>query len=710
MTTPNSPPPDAEAAFQEHGTQRHLGGWALRLLMGIALAFSLFQLAMAAFHPLSSLVMRALHVGFLLALSFVLYPALRRSDLSRLSLGDALLAATGFALACYQWVFEIDLIERAGDPTTLDLWVGVAMIALVFEAARRILGLALPSICALFLLYALAGEHLPGALAHRGYTVAQVVDQLGFGTEGIFGIPTLVSASYIFLFVLFGAFLEQAGMISLFNAIALGLVGHTKGGPAKVAVLSSALMGTVSGSGVANVLTTGQFTIPLMKRFGYSGVFAGAVEATASMGGQIMPPVMGAVAFIMAENLNVPYVEIVKAAAVPAILYYVTVFWMVHLEAGRKNLAGLSKAECPNAWQAIRNQWYLMLPLAGLVGMLLYGFTPMYSGMVGLSLCAVLILGSAVAARLSRQAFRYVFWLAVGLGAATLVQWGVYSVLATIAALALWCLCMQGGLRTLQLLRDSLIEGARQALPVGVACAIVGIIIGTLTLTGAATNFASYILQVGQSSMLLSLVLTMLICLVLGMGIPTIPNYIITSSIAAPALLELGVPLIVSHMFVFYFGIMADLTPPVALAAFAASSIAKESAMKIGFKAVQIAVAGFVVPFMAVYDPALMLQNNPSVLAVAYIVGKALLAITLWGAAAIGYLGAPLRAWERVWAVLAAVLLVVAVPLTDEIGIAAGVLLLLWHGWSLRRGGGTPVASPALPEAAPAPADAAPRP
>ncbi len=686
MQTPSSQTAPPEAVFQEHGTQRQLSGWALRLLMGVALAFSLFQLAMAAFHPLSSLVMRALHVGFLLALTFLLYPALRRgSDLSRLGRLDALLALAGFALASYQWVFEIDLIERAGDPTTTDMWVGVAMIALVFEAARRILGLALPTICALFLLYALFGQHLPDALAHRGYDLTQVVDQLGFGTEGIFGIPTLVSASYIFLFVLFGAFLEQAGMISLFNAVALGLVGHTKGGPAKVAVVSSALMGTVSGSGVANVLTTGQFTIPLMKRFGYSGVFAGAVEATASMGGQIMPPVMGAVAFIMAENLNVPYIEIVKAAAIPAILYYVTTFWMVHLEAGRKNLRGLSKEECPSAWGAIRAQWYLMLPLVGLVGMLLYGFTPMYSGMVGLSLCAVLILGSAVAARLSRQAFRYVFWLGVGLAAATLVQWGVYSVLGTIGVLALVCLRLQGGLRTLQLLRDSLIEGARQALPVGVACAIVGIIIGTLTLTGAATNFASYVLQVGQSSLLASLLLTMLICLVLGMGIPTIPNYIITSSIAAPALLELGVPLIVSHMFVFYFGIMADLTPPVALAAFAASSIAKESAMKIGFKAVQIAVAGFAVPFMAVYDPALMLQNDPTVLAVAYIVGKALLAIVLWGAAVIGYLGAPLRPWERLWAMAAAILLVVAVPLTDEIGIVGGLLLLGWHAWQCRR-------------------------
>ena len=679
MTNNVSPMNIEQETFSEHGAQRRPGGVALLILTGIALAFSIYQLSVAAFHPLSSLVMRALHVGFLLTLTFILFPMRKGGRLDRVAPGDWLLAGAAFLLACYQWVYEVELIQRAGDPSTLDLCVGTAMVLLVFEAARRILGLALPTICAVFLLYGLFGQYLPGDLAHRGYDFAQVVDQLAFGTEGLFGIPTMVSAMYIFLFVLFGAFLEHAGMINLFNSVALGFVGHTKGGAAKVAVVSSGLMGSISGSGVANVLTTGQFTIPLMKRFGYSGVFAGAVEATASMGGQIMPPVMGAVAFIMAENLNVPYIEIVKAALVPAILYYATVFWMVHLEAGRKNLDGLAKEDCPNPWRAMREQWYLILPLAGLVGMLFNGFTPMYSGMVGLALCAILILGAAVAARISGTAFRFVFWLAVGLGASLLIKWGVYPVLMVIAALVVLCLFVQGGRQTLTVMRNSLVDGAKQALPVGVACAIVGVIIGILTLTGAASNFAGFILKVGEDSLFISLLLTMLICLLLGMGIPTIPNYIITSSIAAPALLELGVPLIVSHMFVFYFGIMADLTPPVALAAFAASSVAKEPAMKIGIKAVQIAIAGFVVPFMAVYDNALMLQGDPSVLAVVYIVGKALLAITLWGAASIGYLRAPLSVWERIWAAAAAFMLVAALPLTDEIGFAACASFIGWH-------------------------------
>ncbi|WP_292933496.1 TRAP transporter permease [Noviherbaspirillum sp.] len=677
-------PADAEE-FQEHGVQRKLGGKTLKLIVAFSLLFSTYQLIVAAFSPLSSLVIRSLHVGFLLPLIFLLYPAFKGSKLSQVPWYDWLFAITGFALSFYHWIFEADLIVRAGDPSTADMVVGTIMVVMVFEAARRILGPALPIVCGTFLAYGMFGQYLPGVLAHRGYGFDQIVGQLYTGTEGIFGIPTMVSATYIFLFILFGAFLEHAGMINLFNSLALGLVGHAKGGPAKVAVISSGFMGTISGSGVANVLTVGQFTIPLMKRFGYTSVFAGAVEATASMGGQIMPPVMGAVAFIMAETLNVPYVEIVKAAVIPAVLYYCTAFWMVHLEAGRAGLSGLPKDQCPNPWRALKESWYLVLPLAALVGMLFHGFTPMFAGITGLALTAILILGASIAASLSKLAFRYVFWVAVGLAAATFTKWGIYPVLAVIAVLALGCLQVKGGMKTLHTIKMSLVDGAKQALPVGIACAIVGVIIGVLTLTGAASSFAGFILQVGETSLFLSLVLTMLVCLVLGMGIPTIPNYIITSSIAAPALLKLGVPLIVSHMFVFYFGIMADLTPPVALAAFAAASIAKDSPMKIGFKATQIAIAGFVIPYMAVYDPALMLQGQWTVPAVVYVVVKALLAITLWGAAAVGFLLTPLKPAERIVSAIAALMLVAAVPLTDEIGFAMTIAFFGWHVWQKRR-------------------------
>jgi TRAP transporter 4TM/12TM fusion protein len=291
-----------------------------------------------------------------------------------------------------------------------------------------------------------------------------------------------------------------------------------------------------------------------------------------------------------------------------------------------------------------------MLPLAALVAMLFHGFTPMFAGLTGLALTGVLILGTTVAAQFGQQAMRVVFWIGLGIVASFFVKFGIWVILGLIAALVLANVVAQGGRSTLAALRDSLIDGAKQAVPVGLACAIVGVIIGTLTLTGAATSFAGYILQVGEKSLFMSLVLTMIVCLILGMGIPTIPNYIITSSIAAPALLKLGVPLIVSHMFVFYFGIMADLTPPVALAAFAAASIARDSPMKIGMKATQIAAAGFVVPYMAVYDPALMLQPGADGVlhwgAAAYMLFKCLVAIGLWGAAAIGYLRARCMCWS----------------------------------------------------------------
>jgi len=674
----------AGEAFQQHGTRRTLADVSLTVMMAAALAFSSFQLLIAAFSPLSSLIARSLHVGFLLLLTYLVRPAFRRASTTAIPWYDWVLGLSGFGLAFYHWGFEAELIQRAGDPVAADLVVGVMVVVLLFEAARRVLGLALPIICAIFLVYGLFGEYLPGSLAHRPFGYDQIVSQLYLGTEGIYGIPTLVSATYIFLFILFGSFLEHSGMIRLFNAVALGTVGHARGGPAKVAVISTGFMGTISGSGVANVLTVGQFTIPLMKRFGYSSTFAGAVVATSSMGGQIMPPVMGAVAFVMSETLNVPYLQICIAAVIPALLYYATALWMVDLEGSRAGVMGIPKDQCPNAWNAIQENGHLVLPLVGLVYMLFAGFTPMFAGLTGLALTALLILGASVTARIGSLAFRYFFWIGLGLAAASFLQWGMVPVLATISLLVALNLVVRGGRETLRVMRTGLIDGALQALPVGLACAIVGVIIGILTLTGAASTFAGFILEVGNQSLFLSLVLTMLVCLLLGMGIPTIPNYIITSSIAAPALLQLGVPLIVSHMFVFYFGIMADLTPPVALAALAAASIAKESYLKIGVKATQIAIAGFVIPYMAVYDPSLMLQGG-TWLDTLYMVVKALVAIGLWGAASIGYLRLAIGWPERIFAAAAAFLLVLAAPITDQLGFGAAMAFVLFHFLKVRR-------------------------
>lgn len=659
--------------------EAHAGPPFTGALFYVAIAFSAFQLITAAFSPLSSEIVRAVHVGFLLLVCFALY-----APFGIKPLGWAI-GFVGFLTGVYHWIFEADLVQRAGELTTFDTVVGIALIVLIFEAARRVLGVALPIICGAFLLYGLFGQYVPGALQTRGFGIDQVVGQLSFGTEGIYGTPTYVSSSYIFLFILFGSFLEQAGMIKLFTDVALGLFGHARGGPAKVAVISSAFMGTISGSGVANVVTVGQFTIPLMKRFGYKASFAGGVEATASMGGQIMPPVMGAVAFIMAETINVPYAEICKAAAIPAILYFVTAFVMVHLEAGRAKLLGMPKDQIPNPWQALRMRWYLLIPLAMLVYLLFAGYTPLFSGMVGLALTVIVIFGIGIVAGIGPFGLRVIFWIAVGLACASFFRYGIPAILTVVALLAVALLLLRGGRDTLRISVVALADGAKHALPVGIACALVGIIIGTLTLTGAATTFAGYIIQLGQQSIFASLALTMVVCLILGMGIPTIPNYIITSSLAAPALLKLGVPLIVSHMFVFYFGIMADLTPPVALAAFAAAPIARESGMKIGFQAMRIAIAGFIIPYIAVYDPALMLQGDWTIGAVAYVVFKTVVAIVLWGGAAIGFWLAPLNWAERVFAFVAACFLVAAVPWTDQAGFALTVVFVIWHLLRTRR-------------------------
>ena len=414
------------------------------------------------------------------------------------------LALLSVAVALYQIVEYEALIIRSGQPTFLDVIFGFIALFVIFSATFVMVGPALPIICGIFLLYCIFGNYLPGILQHRGYDLQQIIEHITYGTEGIYGIPTYVSSTFIFLFILFGSFLERAGVIKLFTDVSLGLVGHKLGGPAKVSIISSSLMGTISGSGVANVVTTGQFTIPLMKKFGYSPAFAGGVESTSSMGGQIMPPVMGAVAFIMAETLEIQYYEVVKAAIVPAILYYLSAFWMVHLEAGRKNLVGLPKDSLPSALQAIKSKWYLIIPLIVLVFLLFNGYTPLYSGTIGLFLTTFLILGTAVAQGFSNNFIRYVFWIFLGIAASGFFQFGNQVVAIILSILISWNLFKTGGRETLLNCRDALAEGAKAALPVGIACSVVGVIIGTLTLTGAAITVAQIIIEIGDKSLFLS--------------------------------------------------------------------------------------------------------------------------------------------------------------------------------------------------------------
>ena len=685
----NNPAEKDSAGFYDPSTESFPTSLEGKVLFYIAIAFSVFQVITAAhLLDLPSQILRAVHVGFLGLLGFPLVCALKKQN-SLFKILSWCAGILSFVIAIYQTIEYTPLITRYGDLLPTDIFFGVIALILVLAAAWIVMGYALTLIASIFLLYCFFGKYLSGIFQHRGYDFRQIIEHMSYGTEGIYGIPIYVSCTFVFLFILFGSFLERAGMIKLFNDVALGLFGHTRGGPAQVCVASSALMGTISGSGIANVVTSGQFTIPLMKKYGYSPAFAGGVEATSSMGGQIMPPVMGAVAFIMAETLGVKYFEIVKAAIIPAILYYLSCWWMVYLEAGKRNLLGMSKDELPSVINAIKKGWYLILPLAVLVYLLFSGYTPLYAGTIGLAFIVFLILGAPIAGSLSKYK-RVVFWIFLGLVSASFFEMGIKVIVISISILVAINFVFKGGRETLLSCRDALAEGGKASLPVGVACAVVGIVIGTLTLTGAANTFGQFVIKVGENSLFLSLLLTMVICLILGMGIPTIPNYIITSAIAGPALLKLGVPLIVSHMFVFYFGIMADLTPPVALACFAAAPFAKESGFKISLEAVKLAVAGFVVPFMAVYSPELMLQGlankdiSTIIISVGYICIKAVIALLFLGIAAVGYMNARLNIFERIICMGVAFLLIAAIPLTDELGFGLMFLFIIYRWFKFR--------------------------
>ncbi|MBB5049758.1 TRAP transporter 4TM/12TM fusion protein [Rhodopseudomonas rhenobacensis] len=676
----------------EHGFPEGFGprGWD-HLAYAVGIAFATFQLVIAAWNVLPSQVVRGVHVGFLILLTFGLIGNFTaKSNLGR-TLGW-MVGGVGFLLGLYQWIFYADLIARDGDPTHTDLVVGTLLAILIFEGTRRLMGLALPLMCGVCLLYWFFGQYLPAPLNHRGYGFDQIITHLSFGTEGFFGVPIYVSATYIFLFILFGSFLERAGMIQLFTDVSLGLFGGTRGGPAKVAVFASGMMGTISGSGVANVVTVGQFTIPLMIRFGYRRAFAAGVEATASMGGQIMPPVMGAVAFIMAETLGVDYSVIVKAAVIPAMLYFASAFWMVHLEAGKHGLVGMKKNEIPNAWKALVHGWYLVLPLAALIFMLFEGFTPLYAGTMGLALTVALILGASIVLGVSSTTLRVIFWIGLALIAGVVSRNGVniFAIAGIVGGLVLLSSLSQGGRNTLAACRDSLAVSAKSALTVGMACAIVGTIIGMMTQTGVGTIFGGWVIGLGEHSLFLALVMTMLLSILLGTGIPTIPTYIITAALAAPALANLGVPLIVSHMFAFYYGIMADLSPPVALAALAAAPIARENPDKIGWEAMRIALAGYVIPFIAVYSPALMLQPGDPMAAkigfygaVVYATVKALVAIGLFGMAAIGFLFTRMSALERIVALAGGLCLLGEFPYSDWVGFPLALAIVAWQ-WRQR--------------------------
>ncbi len=684
-------PGEAEAELPVEGLPPGFGsGAAGRVAFWIAVAFALFQLYATAYGNLPSQVVRAMHVGFLLLLGFGLVANLRATG-TPAKAWFWTLGLLGFGTGLYNWVFYIDLIRRSGFPTPADLVVGSLLIVLVFEGARRLMGLPLTVIAGVFLAYCFFGQYLPPPFIHRGYHFEQIIEHFAFGTEGIYGMPVYVSAAYIFIFVVFASFLERAGMIRLFTDVALGLVGSWRGGPAQVAVLSSALMGTISGSGVANVVTSGQFTIPLMKRFGYPPGLRRRGRGHRIHGRADHAAGDGRGGLHHGRDAGRALCRGGQGGADPGRALF------RHLlldgasgsgprKAQRHGQGGAAEPACRGAPALAAD------PAAGRAGLpalrRLHADLRRHHG-AGADRGA----DPRHAARglIGPVGVRMIFWVAIGIAAAAFLRYGVDVLMLVIGALVVACAVFQGGRATIRLCIESLAEGAKNALPVGIACAIVGIVIGTMTLTGIASTFIGAIIAIGRDNLFLSLLLTMLTCLVLGMGIPTIPNYIITSSLAGPALLALDVPLMVSHMFVFYFGILADLTPPVALACFAAAPIARAPGLQIALQATKLAAAGFVVPFMAVYTPALMLQDGGPIaeawgypVEVLYILLKVCLAIGLWGAAVVGFLRLHMRLWERVLAAVAAACLLFALPLTDEVGFALAALVLAVQWWRSR--------------------------
>ncbi len=611
--------------FDKESDFRVLAGYGAKLIAAIAITFSLFQLYTAVFGVLDAMIQRAIHVSFGFCLIFLLYPARKKWSRHKFHAFDVALAVLGTAVPLYIVVNYQELVLRAGRVTTLDFIVGLIAIVMILEVTRRVVGWPMVIIATIFLIYALVGRNIPGQLAHRGVNLRSLVQHQFYTTEGIFGIPIGVSSTFIFLFILFSAYLEKTGMGEFFIDLANAVAGWASGGPAKVAVLSSGCMGMISGSSVANVVGTGSFTIPMMKRLGYKGEFAGAVEATASTGGQLMPPIMGAAAFLMSEFTGFPYVRIIAAAAIPALLYYLGVWSGVHFEAKRLKLRGLNRDELPKFKDILMSRGHLMIPLIAIIYLLVSGKTPMRAALYAIVLSVV----CSMLRKNTRIGFKDIV----------------------------------GGLE----------QGARAALGVVAATACAGIIIGVVTQTGLGLKMGSTLVDFAGGKLFLTLFFTMITSLILGMGVPTTANYVITSTIAAPALLLMNVPVLAAHLVAFYFGIIADVTPPVALAAFAGSGIAKSNPMKTGINAFKLAIAAFLVPYVFVYNPALLMidVNIPNMI---LIIVTAVIGIIGVASAVSAFLLTNQSFFERIIFFVGGLLMVIPGTYTDMIGIA--ILLL----------------------------------
>lgn len=635
----------------EAGFRKLKGVFYWITLIGL-ISFSLFQLYTAIFGVLPAQLQRTIHLGFALTLIFLLFPASKKKKevkpLFQVAWYDMILAVLSIAVGSYWYLFMDDLVMRVGRLTTQDFLIGLLAIILVLEATRRVVGMPITIIAGLFLLYAYMGPYMPGFLEHKGLTIERIVRTMFFTTEGILGTPLAVSSTYIFLFLLFGAFLVKTGVGEYFNDLSIVIAGRRVGGPAKVAIFSSALQGTISGSSVANVVTSGAFTIPMMKRLGYDKNFAGAVEAASSTGGQIMPPVMGAAAFLMVEFIGggITYWDIAKAAAIPAVLYFAGIWIMTHFEAKRIGLRGLSREEMPETKRVIK-QVYLLIPIVVVIVLLMNG--------VSVTKSALWSIVSAIVVGMFNKKTR--------MGP--------------------------------KLFFEALADGARTALGVAAATAAAGMIVGVVTVTGVGLKMANGLLELSGGYLIPTLILTMIASLVLGMGSPTTANYVITSTIAAPAILLFGVPDLSAHMFVFYFGIIADITPPVALAAFAAAGVSGGEPIRTGILSSKLAIAAFIIPYIFVISPQLMLIDTTWTEAI-WVISTAFVGMIAIGAGMIGYWMRPLSWLERIAAVVVGFLLIYPEGIFSAIGLAAFALMLGSQYWLLKKDNTQAPSSPAV--------------
>jgi TRAP transporter 4TM/12TM fusion protein len=604
----------------------------------VAVSWSLFHLYTAAIGSFTAMAQRAIHIGFALALTFLIFRITKDQGKKWLRSIDYFCAILSLIIAVYIYLNIERISSRVWYVDGIAIWdyiFGISLILLLLEASRRTIGKAMTILALIFLAYGFWGDKLPGLLAHRGISLEDMIDLQFLSPQGIFGIPLAVSADNVFYFVLFGAFLEISGGGKLFNDLAFWLTGRFKGGPAKATVVSGGLMGSISGSAVANVVASGIFTIPLMRKTGFSRRFAAAVEAVSSTGGQLMPPIMGAAAFVMAETLALPYATIALAAIIPSLLFYIQNFLVVHLQASKEGMQGMKKEDMPNIKQEVKDRAHMLIPLVLLVYLVMTGYSLLTSAYYAIIVTVVMSL------------FRKV------------TRMNIKQIL------------------------EALENGAKQSLQIAIPCAVAGIVIGVISFSGLGLKFTEIVMDFSQGNLYLALILVALATIVLGMGMPTTSAYIMGAILMAPALISFGVVNLAAHMFVFYFAILSMITPPVALASFAAAGIAEANLAKTGWISLFLASSSFLIPFAFAINPAILLIGTP--VEIVTVTLFTILGIFSLSAAVIGFIFTDTSLVVRVILIVTAVLLLYPEPLTSIIGTGILATILFYQRYRAKQ-------------------------